>query len=328
MSTPRGNYVVNSKGEILVGKPNFVYGTVEGYFSPQWKLYGLSERWNSRPILFEQLREKMDRGETVEGYVHDIDHGTRRFWGGGKRLPKAKMYLDRSLKANPPMYAHHLRERKTHGLNLKQMRRLYVMVSRGSQKAITFARNVLGIPFDETPSQVKAVVKHHVLDLAEKKVRRNPATGQQKYAIYDVITGEEGDMGIARSQLTLAEAKKLVSRIEDFGENAYIVYHPRDRKGNILVRPSSLLRGSPVYKTLMDMYHGKIRSNPMEYDVLRDKFEVMGGPITDRMQVLLRKIYNMRDAGKSRASMEPLIREYKRLQSIVAPLKSNRRRRK
>ena len=78
------------------------------------------------------------------------------------------------VQSNPPMYAHHMRERKTHGLSLKQMRRLYAMVSRGSQKAITFARNVLGIPFDETASQVKAVVKHHILDLAEKKVRRNP----------------------------------------------------------------------------------------------------------------------------------------------------------
>ena len=76
------------------------------------------------------------------------------------------------VQSNPPMYAHHLRERKTHGLSLKQMRRLYAMVSRGSQKAITFARNVLGIPFDETPSQVKAVVKHHVLDLAERKLKR------------------------------------------------------------------------------------------------------------------------------------------------------------
>jgi hypothetical protein len=80
----------------------------------------------------------------------------------------------RQLRKNPPMYAHHLRERKTHGMNLKQMRRLYAMVSRGNKKAITFARNVLGIPFDETPSQVKAVVKHHVLDLAERKVRKNP----------------------------------------------------------------------------------------------------------------------------------------------------------
>ncbi len=80
----------------------------------------------------------------------------------------------RILESNPPMYAHHLRERKTHGMNLKQMRRLYAMVSRGNKKAITFARNVLGIPFDETPSQVKAVVKHHVLDLAERRVRKNP----------------------------------------------------------------------------------------------------------------------------------------------------------
>ena len=84
----------------------------------------------------------------------------------------------RELESNPPMYAHHMRERKTHGLNLKQMRRLYAMVARGNQKAITFARNVLGIPFDESPRQVLAVVKHHVLDLGEHKmrgVRRNPA---------------------------------------------------------------------------------------------------------------------------------------------------------
>jgi len=191
MSTPRGDYVVNSKGEILVGKPNFVYGTVEGYFSPKWKLYGLSERWNSRPILFEQLREKMDRGQTVEGYVHDIDHGTRRFWGGGKPLPKAKMYLDRSLRVNPPMYAHHLYERKTHGLNLQQMRRLYVMVSRGNKKAITYARNVLGIPFDETPSQVKAVVKHHLIDMGAGRVRRNGSEYRniQKTSRKNIYTG-------------------------------------------------------------------------------------------------------------------------------------------
>ena len=70
------------------------------------------------------------------------------------------------------MYAH-LNEIKAHGLSVKQLRRLYAMVSRGNQKAITFARNVLGIPFDETASQVKAVVKHHVIDLAGRRVRRN-----------------------------------------------------------------------------------------------------------------------------------------------------------
>lgn len=80
------------------------------------------------------------------------------------------------LTSNPPFYAHNLYEKKTHGLNLKQMRRLYAMVSRGNQKAITYARNVLGIPFSESPTQVKAVVYHHVRDLAERRVRRNPAS--------------------------------------------------------------------------------------------------------------------------------------------------------
>ena len=87
----------------------------------------------------------------------------------------AGVYLLQSyVRKNPPFYAHNLYEKKTHGLNLKQMRRLYAMVSRGNQKAITYARNVLGIPFSESPSQVKAVVLHHVRDLAERKVRRNP----------------------------------------------------------------------------------------------------------------------------------------------------------
>ena len=85
-----------------------------------------------------------------------------------------KVVEGRELETNPPMYAHHLNEIKAHGLSVKQMRRLYAMVSRGNQKAITFARNVFGIPFDETASQVKAVVKHHVLDLQGRGVKKNP----------------------------------------------------------------------------------------------------------------------------------------------------------
>ena len=83
------------------------------------------------------------------------------FTGAGKMLY-------RPVRGNPPFYAHNLYEKKTHGLNLHQMRRLYRMVSAGNQKAITYARNVLGIPFSESPSQVKAVVLHHVRDLAEE----------------------------------------------------------------------------------------------------------------------------------------------------------------
>ena len=83
----------------------------------------------------------------------------------------------RPVSSNPPMYAHHLNEIKTHGLSVKQLRRLYAMVSRGSQKAITYARNVFGIPFDETASQVKAVVKHHLIDVGAGRVRRNPYKG-------------------------------------------------------------------------------------------------------------------------------------------------------
>lgn len=88
----------------------------------------------------------------------------------------------RLLLKNPPFYAHNLYEKKTHGLTLKQMRRLYAMVSRGNQKAITYARNVLGIPFSESPSQVKAVVLHHVRDLAERKLGKMSFKKNEEYA--------------------------------------------------------------------------------------------------------------------------------------------------
>lgn len=94
----------------------------------------------------------------------------------------AGVYLQSYIRENPPFYAHNLYEKKTHGLTLKQMRRLYAMVSRGNQKAITYARNVLGIPFSESPSQVKAVVLHHVRDLAERKLGKMSFKKNEEYA--------------------------------------------------------------------------------------------------------------------------------------------------
>jgi hypothetical protein len=72
------------------------------------------------------------------------------------------------IRKNPPMYAHRMMSHRTHGLSLKQMMKLYRMVSSGNPKAVMFARRTLGIPMSESLQQVKAVVYHHVLDLKGK----------------------------------------------------------------------------------------------------------------------------------------------------------------
>lgn len=71
---------INNKGEFYVS----------GRFSPTWRIFGISRRWNGRPTPWKLVKEQADRGKVVEGYMHDIDHGTRRFWGGrwGGKLPK------------------------------------------------------------------------------------------------------------------------------------------------------------------------------------------------------------------------------------------------
>jgi len=74
----------------------------------------------------------------------------------------------REIRKNPPMYAHGMTAHRTHGLSLKQMMKLYRLVSSGNPKAVMFARRTLGIPMSESLSQVKAVVYHHVMDLREK----------------------------------------------------------------------------------------------------------------------------------------------------------------
>lgn len=115
-----------------------------------------------------------ERGESESKSLEEISADLEVLARDGEKyMSRVRRIPKKGLRKNPPFYAHNLYEKKTHGLTLKQMRRLYAMVSRGNQKAITYARNVLGIPFSESPTQVKAVVYHHVRDLAERRVRRN-----------------------------------------------------------------------------------------------------------------------------------------------------------
>lgn len=85
-----------------------------------------------------------------------------------KRMARVASLKMRYVRANPPMYAHGMTAHRTHGLSLKQMMKLYRLVSSGNPKAVMYARRTLGIPMSESLSQVKAVVYHHVMDLKGK----------------------------------------------------------------------------------------------------------------------------------------------------------------
>jgi hypothetical protein len=93
---------------------------------------------------------------------------TRRFGMRGIYRSSSIFPYKKPVRANPPMYAHGMTAHRTHGLSLKQMMKLYRLVSSGNQKAVMFARRTLGIPMSESLSQVKAVVYHHILDLKGK----------------------------------------------------------------------------------------------------------------------------------------------------------------
>lgn len=75
---------INNKGEFYVS----------GRFSPTWRIFGISKLWNGSPTPWELVKAQADRGKAVEGYMHDIDHGTRRFWGGrwNGKLPKVRLW--------------------------------------------------------------------------------------------------------------------------------------------------------------------------------------------------------------------------------------------
>jgi hypothetical protein len=92
----------------------------------------------------------------------------RAGWYQAQATPFSTTYYRRKIRKNPPMYAHGMTAHQTHGLSLKQMMKLYRLVSSGNSKAVMFARRTLGIPMSESLSQVKAVVYHHVLDLKGK----------------------------------------------------------------------------------------------------------------------------------------------------------------
>ena len=177
----------------------------------------------------------------------------------------------RPVSSNPPMYAHHLNEIKTHGLSVKQLRRLYAMVSRGNQKAITYARNVFGIPFDETASQVKAVVKHHLIDVGAGKVRRNPYLSQGgKKVLYGYAKDDIKLLGtglkISKGELVLLTPATNIPGGGYFARPGYLtgIWKQVSEDDSIYLRPSEIKSDITFRKPVFGSksFGRMIRGNP------------------------------------------------------------------
>lgn len=51
-------------------------------FSGQWKVKGMTfHHWSKTPVMWQQLRLRLNNGERLEGYIVDFDHGSLRRWG-------------------------------------------------------------------------------------------------------------------------------------------------------------------------------------------------------------------------------------------------------
>lgn len=76
-------YWTDDAGYVLArtdGPRGFTYGK-------GWQIVGASTRHNSRAII--RLADIVAGADFGQGWVHDIDHGTHRVWGGGSRRIKS-----------------------------------------------------------------------------------------------------------------------------------------------------------------------------------------------------------------------------------------------
>jgi hypothetical protein len=136
---------------------------------------------SKRPLRGNPMRSSFDKptfgpgqaeyrrvDTTTMAGIKEAERLQRAGWYTAQTTPFSTTYYRRKIRKNPPMYAHGMMSHRTHGLSLKQMMKLYRLVSSGNPKAVMFARRTLGIPMSESLSQVKAVVYHHILDLKGK----------------------------------------------------------------------------------------------------------------------------------------------------------------
>jgi len=90
------NYSLEIRGNYYRVTPAGYIDSGSGKVSKKWKILGIAKRWNqSNPTWYwSEIKRMCDNGKTIEGYLFDIDHGTRRFHSGqyAGKIPKAKIW--------------------------------------------------------------------------------------------------------------------------------------------------------------------------------------------------------------------------------------------
>ena len=72
----REHYPVSRDG--LIGRQGYKMGNM----TEQWKVLGMTfHHWSRRPVPWKELRMRLESGETLRGYLWDLDHGGVRTWG-------------------------------------------------------------------------------------------------------------------------------------------------------------------------------------------------------------------------------------------------------
>lgn len=93
MITTRGNvYTLADDGRVLACSN----GPKGWDYSGKWVIVGFTKRHHSRAVL--PLDAVLKGGDVGQGWVHDLDHGTRRVWGTERLRSLVKIADDPSDK--------------------------------------------------------------------------------------------------------------------------------------------------------------------------------------------------------------------------------------
>ena len=89
-------FTLNIRGKYYRVTPAGYIDSGDKNVSMKWRIYGIAKRWNQRtPTWYwKDILRMCKAGKTVEGYLHDIDHGTYRIHMGSYngKIPKARIW--------------------------------------------------------------------------------------------------------------------------------------------------------------------------------------------------------------------------------------------
>lgn len=69
-------FLLNDQGHVVQRETGMTFGDPH----PSWQILGFLTRWNSHRIV--TLADALEGASIGHGFVVDLDHGTRRVWGG------------------------------------------------------------------------------------------------------------------------------------------------------------------------------------------------------------------------------------------------------